>query len=108
MKKYASLISLWKKSDHWTAGFKTTHVALAAAVPQDHGRVVTRVDVGQAAFHRIVLGVKQGRVTIRRRRLANEAVDSPHQVRRISDDRSQSTQRCFEACHHKCGAHALP
>src|SRR5215468_2406899 len=109
MKKYAPLIPLWrKKPDHWTTGFQAPHFALATEFPQDHGRVVTRVDVGQAAFHRIVLAVKQGRVAIRRRRLAYEVVDSPHQVRRVSDDRSQSTQGCFEACHHKGGAHALP
>src|SRR5215472_16605949 len=86
MKKYVSLIPLWEKPDHWTAGFQAQHVAHAAAVPQDHGRVVTSVDVGQASCDRIVLGIKQGRVATRCRCLANKAIDSPHQVRGVSED----------------------
>src|SRR5215472_7044285 len=107
MREHALLIALWEKPDHRSAGFQAQYLAGAAAVPEDYRRVMACVDISQAARRRLVLGVKQSRIAIRSRCLANEIVDALHQFRRGLDDRGQRTERSLEACHHQRCANAF-
>ena len=49
MRKYASLILLWEKPDHRTAGFQAQHLTRAATVPQDYGRVSKTMPINTKA-----------------------------------------------------------
>jgi endonuclease G len=64
MRKNTSLVAMWYKPDHRAPSLQAQHVARTVTIPQDHGWVMTSVDVGQAAASRIVLGVKQRGVPV--------------------------------------------
>src|SRR5262249_20567821 len=66
MRKHAALITLWEQADHRTTGFQADHLPHTTADSENDGLVITGIHLGQLSCRRIVLGIKQRSVTIRR------------------------------------------